>query len=163
MILLLFPVVVIPVFAIAFFCLLPAYLLNRQGVRESLLLLEEGCPRWLCLVSYVLICLEFLIGFFFQTSMAANQLFYQNEPRIFSGMFCFAAALMSLWTAVLSRRAFCRRLTGSSIPHRIRSLHSALLIGAGVLFLIGGFHSIHLLFGAIVCLMLWCYLRFRVK
>ena len=44
MILFLLSAVTIPVFAIAFFCLLPAYIFNRQGVRESLLLLEDDMP-----------------------------------------------------------------------------------------------------------------------
>ncbi|MBR2314222.1 MAG: hypothetical protein IKA55_05120 [Akkermansia sp.] len=163
MLLILFTAVTIPVFAIAFFCLLPAYIFNRQGVRESLLLLEDGCPRWLCLAGYACFCLEFSLSSFTQTAMAANQLFYGEERIIFGGLFCFAAALMSLWTAVLSRRAFWRIWKKHPIHHRIRSLLSTLLIGTTVLFLDGGIGSFNLLSGAIVCLMLWCYLRFRVQ
>lgn len=76
MLLLLFSAAVIPFFAFAFFCLLPAYIFNRQGVRESILLLEEGCPRWLCLAGYACFCLEFSIAWIAHTLMAASQLFY---------------------------------------------------------------------------------------
>lgn len=69
---------------------------------------------------------------------------------------------MSFWIAVLSSRAFRRILKNAPIHHRLRSLYSALLIGTGTLFLIGGIHYFPLLLGAIGCLMLWCFLQFRV-
>ncbi len=163
MLLLLFSAVTIPIFAIAFFCLLPAYIFNRQGVRESLLLLEDGCPRWLCLAGYAVICLEFTINSIIQNVMAVTQLFYDEERSIFGGVFCFAAALMSLWIAVLSRRAFWRIWKKHPIHYRMRSLPSTLLIGTALLCLYGASCSVNLLFGAIVCLMLWCFLQFRVK
>lgn len=163
MLIILFTAATIPAFAIAFFCLLPAYIFNRQSVREALVLLEEGCSRWFCLAGYALICLEFGISWLFQTAMAVNQLFYGEERSIFGGLFCFAAALMSLWTAVLSRRAFWRIWKKRTIHHRILSLLSTLLIGTAVLLLYGGICSEYFLFGAIACLMLWCYLRFRVQ
>lgn len=163
MLIFLFSAVTIPVFAIAFFCLLPAYIFNRQGVRESLLLLEDGCPRWVCLTGYALICLEFTLNSLFLTAMAVVQLFYGEERSIIGGLFSFAAALMTLWTAVLSRRAFWRIWKKRPIHHRIRSLLSTLRIGTALLFLYGASCYINLLFGTIVYLMLWCYLRFRVQ
>ncbi len=163
MILFLLSAVTIPVFAIAFFCLLPAYIFNRQGVRETLLLLEDGCPRWLCLAGYALICLEFTLNSLIQTAMAVVQLFHDEERSIFGGIFCFASALMSLWTAVLSRRAFWRKWKNRPIHHRIRSLLSTLLIGTALLFFYGSSYSVNLLFVTIPCLVIWCILRFRVQ
>lgn len=127
---------------IVFLCALPAYLIGRKGIRESLLAAEEGFSTSSCMVFYHITGLVMLLLLLYFAYHAATLIYgCINGGDLWS---CIHAAtstcatFLCAWMHIHTRRSRQRRSGKHALNARISSLLSGIINSVGFICLFMG-------------------------
>jgi hypothetical protein len=129
-------------FTIVFLCALPAYLIGRKGIRESLLAAEEGFSTSSCIIFYHitgLVMLLLLLYFAYHSSALIYGCINGGD------MWCYihaatstCATFLCAWVHIHTRRARQRRSGKHALNAHISSLLSGIINSVGFICLFMG-------------------------
>ncbi len=122
---------------IALLCALPAYLIGRKTIRESLLAAEEGFSSRTCTVFYTITGILFgLLLLFFAYNTAALIYGCMDDQSVVQGLHTvcsICSTVLFAWLHIHSRRARQRRSHKYAVSHRLSSLFSGVINSVGVI------------------------------
>ena len=115
--------------SMVFLCVLPAYLLGRRGIKQTLLTVEEGFSTRTCLITYTLLgwgsIILLLLFAFFASSLIFFLIAGWNEPSamqyVHSGT-SVCSTILFAWIHIHTRRSRQRLRQKYPLTHRLSSL-----------------------------------------
>lgn len=127
---------------IALLCAIPAYLIGRKGIRDSLLAAEEGFSTRSCVIFYTVTGLIFGLLLLYLAYYSSALIFGCLEhpapmQYVQTGCAICSTVLLS-WLHIHTRRARQRRKHKHETTHRLSSLVSGLFTSAGLICLWSG-------------------------
>lgn len=134
--------------SIVFLCALPAYLLGRRGIKQTLLTVEEGFSTRTCLIAYTLLgwgsIILLLLFAFFASSLIFFLIAGWNEPStmqyVHSGT-SVCSTILFAWIHIHTRRSRQRLRQKYPLTHRLNSLLSGTINSVGLICLMSGLYE----------------------
>lgn len=138
LILFIYPVLTL-ILAMAFLCLLPAYIFGRKSIRQALLAIEDGYSLRTRLIIYRILGLISVLSMAFFAFGAASLIYRTIIVGGYVNAFTsVCATILCAWVHIHTRRARQRNTKKVILSDRLSSLVSAIINSAGCICLFMG-------------------------